>query len=848
MVQQAWPLVGRARELGHVAQALAAGHGAVFAGQAGVGKSRLLVETVALAQASGARALTVRASRSSASMPLGAFAPLLDPTVASPSLATARRDILVCGADALMVVCLDDAHLLDEASAALIYQLAADDGIVIFTTVRSREAAPEAVVGLWKDGPCERVEVPPLSRDELDELVGQVLGGTADGAARHALWMATQGNPLFARELLTAALADGTLAESQGVWTLTCRLRAPPRLWELLADRLGDLDGPARTAAELIALGEPLPLEVVVTMVGEDAAERLEEQGLIEIDGIQRALAARLAHPLFGDVLLDRLGTLKRRRLLRDLASALIERGAEDEQSLRITRWRIEAGLQVSPETLLIAAQRCQLVDPELAAGLCRRAIEAGARVTGTVALADVLMFSGRGEEAAALLDATDAETTDERTSLRLHAAMILAFGLGRPQDAADRLEQLASEVDDDHWGEVVSRLVTVRLLTGEVDRTLAVVDTLLTDPRATAEHRLRGALVHVPLLLLSGQLSRTIQRAAEIVPRLLASDEVDAYGAAQVATLVGLAHLYAGELDRAEAVLHQLYEEASRTNVRLVRGACALRLGQLARARQMCQEAVASLDGDEMTLASAVDHLRLALALTGQLDAPDPLATSPLYAVELGWLRAALTGERGERSSACRQALEAADLGIRTGQYLFASIAVFEAARQGGARQAARRIADMPDIDGSLIPALLSAVQALADADPQALEDIATRLEQQDVLLYAAELASAASHSYHCAGLKARAFAMRARTQKLAARCEGAATTSLRIPAAAAELTAREHEIAGLAARGLSDAAIAERLFISQRTVESHLHHTYTKLGISGRDELPKALDLTDS
>lgn len=56
---------------------------------------------------------------------------------------------------------------------------------------------------------------------------------------------------------------------------------------------------------------------------------------------------------------------------------------------------------------------------------------------------------------------------------------------------------------------------------------------------------------------------------------------------------------------------------------------------------------------------------------------------------------------------------------------------------------------------------------------------------------------------------------------------------------AADAGLTRREREIAELAAAGLSSPAIAARLTISVRTVESHLYSCYTKLGLRSRAEL---------
>jgi DNA-binding NarL/FixJ family response regulator len=53
------------------------------------------------------------------------------------------------------------------------------------------------------------------------------------------------------------------------------------------------------------------------------------------------------------------------------------------------------------------------------------------------------------------------------------------------------------------------------------------------------------------------------------------------------------------------------------------------------------------------------------------------------------------------------------------------------------------------------------------------------------------------------------------------------------------AELTPRQLEVAQLVAKGLSNAEIAEYLFVSVRTITSHLDHMYTRLGIDSRAAL---------
>ena len=57
--------------------------------------------------------------------------------------------------------------------------------------------------------------------------------------------------------------------------------------------------------------------------------------------------------------------------------------------------------------------------------------------------------------------------------------------------------------------------------------------------------------------------------------------------------------------------------------------------------------------------------------------------------------------------------------------------------------------------------------------------------------------------------------------------------------------LTAREREICTLAAAGVSSPEIAEKLYLSVRTVNNHLQRAYTKLGVTNRRELASALDV---
>jgi DNA-binding NarL/FixJ family response regulator len=73
---------------------------------------------------------------------------------------------------------------------------------------------------------------------------------------------------------------------------------------------------------------------------------------------------------------------------------------------------------------------------------------------------------------------------------------------------------------------------------------------------------------------------------------------------------------------------------------------------------------------------------------------------------------------------------------------------------------------------------------------------------------------------------------------------CANGETLHARGPGSAVdELTPQELQVATLAAAGLSYKEAAERLFLSVKTIEAHLHRTYRKLGVRSRAELAPLL-----
>src|SRR5262249_13656521 len=151
------------------------------------------------------------------------------------------------------------------------------------------------------------------------------------------------------------------------------------------------------------------------------------------------------------------------------------------------------------------------------------------------------------------------------------------------------------------------------------------------------------------------------------------------------------------------------------------------------------------------------------------------------------------------------------------------------------------------PDVEGALAPCLRAHASASLASDPDALEGAVTSFEQLGALLLAAEAASEAHQLFIGQGQTSRAERALARARVLAAACDGARgpmTLDLDQPRT---LTAREWEIVRLAATGLHSNEIAERLFVSTRTVDGHLHRAYVKLGVTSRKDLAWVLDATN-
>lgn len=305
-----WPFTGREDELELVRGSVAGGrHGIVVTGPAGRGKTRLVTEAVR-----GTDCARVTGTPETRGLPFAAFAHLV------PETASLHRAVHLLSGVRLLLV--DDAHLLDDASAALVHQLAVHGHTRLLVVATEGARAPGAISRLWAGELLPRLALEPLPREETAQLLAAGVGGL-EALTVNRLYRLCRGDLRLLRELVDAVREQGLLEKAPG--STEWEWRGPVPVTATVRERTAhvlDRTGPGeRGTLDRLAFGEPLPVDSGALDL--DALERLEADGLVHVD---EQGTARLAHPLHAPVLRAAVGRLKTLRLARtpaDCAAAL---------------------------------------------------------------------------------------------------------------------------------------------------------------------------------------------------------------------------------------------------------------------------------------------------------------------------------------------------------------------------------------------------------------------------------------------------------------------------------------------------------------------------------------------
>lgn len=409
-------LVGREAECEQLQRWLSAARSApgvlLIDGDAGLGKSRLLRELTRRAADGGARVVSSRAPQAHPGWPYAAFRELLqelDPQALaelSPAAAAQPqgrealfRSLLesfarVARGSPRLLIALDDAHALDDASADLLHYLVfgLPQGSDFVLAARGGELQDQQGIarvlrGLRRDGRVEELVLSPFGREQIRQLVA------SDAADQ--LYEQSAGNPLFALELARAPEGSGK--------TL------PKSLAQLLRDRVDALAPEQaevlRWAAVLGAQFEPELLSQLVELPPErfvDTLERLERYGWFQHTGEG---ASAFAHELVQRAVYAQLSEPRRRLMHTRVARALAARSGGDEAlTAALAQHALLGGdRQAAARACLSAGKRCLRVYAHASAlGLARRGLAYAAelpdpeRTTLTLELHEVSIHARR--------------------------------------------------------------------------------------------------------------------------------------------------------------------------------------------------------------------------------------------------------------------------------------------------------------------------------------------------------------------------------------------------------------------------------------------------------------------
>jgi len=959
-------LVGRAEEIRSLDRVLAKldrGSSAAIEliGEPGIGKTRLLAELAARADARGHLVLAGSASELERDLPFSVFVDALDDYVRGvdpsrlaaldedvrtelphvfPSLTAlvserdvalqderyrshrAVRDLLEQLASTQpLVLVLDDLHWADSASGELLGALLRRPPaapVLLALGARPRQVPERLSAALERAnraGTLTRIELGALSGEESRSL----LGDAVDSARARVLYEESGGNPFYLEQLARSAeRADGTaLADA----SLTA-MGVPSTVAAALTGELALLSDSARLVLEGAAVaGDPCEPELTAAAARMPEAEVMEAvDELLRLDLLRTTEVPRrfrFRHPLVRRAVYGataggwRLGAHER------CAAALAARGATAAARAHHVERSAREGDADAAAVLREAGEEAVRLAPASAAHWFAEALRLlpqdappQARVELLLARAGALTAAGRFTEShAALLEALAIVPADSHA---VHATVARACAgveslLGRQEQAGARLASALERLPDQGSPEAVALMIELVVnefwrarfaemhdsaeraaaaarglgdapLTAAALAMLALADSMLGAPERAESSRSEAVSLFESLS--DADLARHLEGGARLAGVELYLDrypEADAHATRVLAIaratgqgehflvlvqILGGVWRQRGKLAEAGELLDAGIEAArllGNTHALVWslsgRSSAALRTGDVELALATAQESVdLSKDaGENFHSAEAAADLAAALLEAGQPERAAELllcsaggeelvliAGSPRarFLEVLARCRLALDrGAEARRAAACADAWAAAvQLPMAAAWAGRAGAAVdLYAADPSSAAERALRSASAADDVGAPVEAALSRVlagRALAQAGEA--DRAATELER------------AARAFEACGALRYRDEAER-ELRKLGHRIHRRTRPGAADSTGVESLTARELELARLVVDRNTNAEIAAKLFLSQKTVETHLRNIFRKVSVSSRVELARAVERAD-
>ncbi|OZF30566.1 LuxR family transcriptional regulator [Rhodococcus sp. 14-2483-1-2] len=856
------PLIGRDGELQRILHAAGRYGGMAVKAAPGVGRTRLLTEAVRSLVKLGwhpHRVVTV--------MPTGTgFVPVESDRALAATLADAhggRRTVVV----------IDDAQWLADSTIELLARRVGSKDLFVLASVSAGRRRTPVLDALWKDGVIDRIDLEPLTLQQCRSLIESMLGRNGeivDSAAVFAVTALSSGNLVALRDLVATALERRALTVTSHVWHLSAPLPVSAGLADVVRDHLAevialaDYAGAAEIddALDMVAVAGSLAFGAAAAVMDPRLIEELESAGVLTIRAEQNIDRVMFSTPITAQVRTEDMATLRRRRLSLTVADALDAStdGLGPRERVTAALLRIDAGVSLDAPTAVEAARLSwRYVPPETTRKLASAAAAAGGGFDAQLVLASAESQLGMTESAQQRLDELlRGADNDIRRATAVRACtdnMVLRL--------ADPARALALNSSTEHA--VVDPAIRTQLRAqrglmmhaiGDTAGSLALLEPLMDD--LVGATLISASFAVAAGATVAGRLSTAFSALARVQP------EPDN----PAATVLDLTRCFtiacAGNFEEATSLARYRYDEAVEQFSPLqqawfgwARGGLLLSQGHAAEAIRWCSEAytlAGTLGQRSMEPMVACDLVR-ALALDGRPEEASALieaadldnpASPALFGARgtrlaaLGWAAAA----RGDVDDACELLIASAEAHAAIDHHLPALFSYVDAARCGAAAAALAPVHQLAGlIEGDLARTEVRMVEVLAapstpnTAVTEQVVAVAASAEKHGLDLHAAEMYFYARNLLLRTSPRAAATAGR-QGRVLAARCGHPSTPLLngtRDPA----LTARESQIASLAASGLSNRDIAAAVVLSIRTVETHLNRIFGKLGISTRAEL---------
>jgi DNA-binding CsgD family transcriptional regulator/tetratricopeptide (TPR) repeat protein len=898
-------LYGRGRERGLLDEVIAsvcAGESRtlVLRGEAGVGKTALLNYVVE--SAPGVRVLRASGVESEMELAFASVHQLCGPLLARvPELPVPQRHaleiafglregpapdrflvglalltLLSQAADERPLLCVvDDAQWLDEVSA----------GTLAFVARRLLAEPVGFVLAARADGPEFRglaeLAVDGLRNGDARALLRSVVPFRLDDRILARIVAETRGNPLalleLPRGLTITQLADGFGPLDAEV--------LPARLEQSFERRLAAVPDPVRLFMLIAAAeptGDPLLVWRAAELLGIDhAAIDADNNGLVTIRD-----SVLFRHPLVRSAIYRSAAVNQRRKVHLALAEATDRDIDRDRRAWHLAVAAAGPDEEVATELEQSAARAQARGGVAATAAILQRAValtqHPTRRADRALRAADVSLQAGAFDAALRLAATAESGASDDLRRARIDLVRgQVTFALGNAVDAAPMLLQAARELEPfdqelsrqtlmTAWGAAfVAAQVIGEGVVSELGHAVRALPRRLGDPRP-----IDTLLDGYALLQTEGHAAAasTLKRAAEVLMSIPAED------------VLHWGRLVTGA---STAVWDEVrYRATCVRQVQIVREAGALaqlpvHLNQLALAcawiGDLAGAASFVAEIDSVTLATGgrvLPHAMLALrALQGS---EEQFASAVKRTVEdsrqttgvptaAHWAAAILFNGLGRYDEAAASAQLATANTLNPWFSMWALPELVEAASRTGqlgiARDALDRLSETTQPSGTDFAlglegrcrAMLSAGTAADALYQEAIERLSRTqlrpelartqllfgewLRRQGRRVAARDHLRAAHDAFIAIGMEA--FGERARRELIAT----GETVRRRTSTTRDDLTPQEEQIARLARDGLSNPEIGAQLFLSARTVEWHLHKVFSKLGISSRRQLRKAL-----